>query len=50
MKDVVNHYDYHATLLHLFGLDHEHLSYKRAAQEETLTDGQDARVVEEILA
>ena len=50
VKDVVNHYDYHATLLHLFGLDHEHLSYKRAAREETLTDGQNARVVEEILA
>ncbi len=50
VKDVVNHYDYHATLLHLFGLDHEHLSYKRTTREETLTDGQNARVVEEILA
>ena len=25
VQDVVNHYDYHATLLHLFGLDHQRL-------------------------
>ena len=50
VENVVNHYDYHATLLHLFGLDHTQLTYKRAAQEQTLTDGQKARVVREILA
>ena len=50
IQDVVNHYDYHATLLHLFGLDHTQLTYKRAAQEQTLTDGQMAHVVKEILA
>ena len=50
VKDVVNHYDYHATLLHLFGLDHARLTYKRAAREQTLTDGQPGRVVKEMLA
>lgn len=50
VENVVNHYDYHATLLHLFGLNHTQLTYKRAAQEQTLTDGQKARVVREILA
>jgi hypothetical protein len=48
--DVVNHYDFHATLLHLFGLDHRRLVYMRNGQEWTLTDNQPARVVSEILA
>jgi len=50
VSDVVNHYDYHATLLRQFGLDHEQLVYKRSSREQSLTDGQPARVVEEILA
>jgi len=50
VTNVVNHYDYHATLLHLFGLDHEQLTYERANQKQTLTDGQKAKVVKEILA
>ncbi|HEY7117127.1 MAG TPA: DUF1501 domain-containing protein [Tepidisphaeraceae bacterium] len=50
VKDVVNHFDYHATLLNLFGLDHERLVYKRNGQKLTLTDGQVARVVRELLA
>ena len=49
-ENVVNHYDYHATLLHLLGLDHTLLTYKRASTEHSLTDGQGARIVEEILA
>ena len=50
VENVVNHYDYHATLLNQFGLDHSHLVYKRNAQDQTLTDGQGGRVVQEILA
>ncbi len=50
VTDVVNHYDLHATLLHLFGLDHERLTYKRNGREATLTDGQPARVVKDLLA
>ena len=49
IKDVVNHYDYHATLLHLFGLDHKKVVYKRNGLEQSLTDGQAARVVNELL-
>ncbi|MCH7688074.1 MAG: DUF1501 domain-containing protein [Planctomycetes bacterium] len=49
VEDVVNHYDYHATLLHLFGLDHAQLIYKRNGREQTLTDGQPSRIVSEIL-
>jgi hypothetical protein len=48
--DIVNHYDFHATLLHLFGLDHRRLVYMRNGQEWTLTDNQPARVVSQILA
>jgi hypothetical protein len=47
---VVNHYDYQATLLHLFGLDHRRLIYARNNQQMTMTDNQPARVVEDILA
>ena len=47
--NVVNHYDYHATLLHLFGLDHRRLVFPRNGQEQTLTDGQPCRIVHEIL-
>jgi hypothetical protein len=48
--DVVNHYDLQATLLHLFGLDHAKLAYHHNGRELTLTDGQPARVVREVLA
>jgi uncharacterized protein (DUF1501 family) len=47
--DVVTHNDYHATLLHLFGLDPERLTYKRNGMEQSLVDGQPCRVVRDIL-
>ncbi|MEM7393389.1 MAG: DUF1501 domain-containing protein, partial [Verrucomicrobiota bacterium] len=50
VEGMVQHYDYHATLLHLFGLDHQQLIYKRGGRERTLTEGREARVVREILA
>jgi len=50
VENVVNHYDYHATLLHLFGLDPERLVYLRNGREQSLLDGQPGRVVREILA
>lgn len=50
VKDIVHHYDWHATLLNCFGLDHTQLTYKRNGTNASLTDGQDARVVKEILA
>jgi hypothetical protein len=50
VKDVVTHSDYHATLLHLFGLDPAKLSFKLNALPHSLVDGQPARVVQEILA
>ena len=53
MKAVVNPVspnDYHATLLHLFGLDHNRLVYYHNGQEQLLTDKKPARVIKDILA
>ena len=50
VKDVVNHYDYHATLLHLFGLKPEELTFKRNGQEQSLIMNPEAKVVEGLLA
>ncbi len=49
VRDVVHHYDWHATLLHCFGFEHTNLTYLRNGTATSLTDGQDARVVKEIL-
>ena len=42
--------DWHATILHLLGLDHERLVYERNGLGERLTHQFEARVVREILA
>lgn len=47
--DPVSPNDYHATLMHLFGLDHSALTYHQNGQEQRLTDGKPCRVVKEIL-
>lgn len=50
VDNVVNHFDYHATVLRLFGLDHKQLIFKRNNQDQTLIDGQPGSVVDELLA
>jgi hypothetical protein len=50
VKDVVNHYDWHATLMHCFGFDHEKFGFLRNGANMTLTDAQGARVVHDLLA
>jgi hypothetical protein len=50
VEDIVNHYDYHATLLHLLGFDHQKLIYKRNSQALSLTNNQGAEVIKELLA
>jgi hypothetical protein len=49
VEDIVTHHDYHATLLHLFGLDTRRLVYVRNAQEQKLV-GEEGKVVEKLLA
>ncbi len=50
VKDIVHHYDWHATLLHLFGMDHEKLTYLRNGVEMKLTDNQGGQVIKKLLA
>ena len=50
VENVVNHYDYHATLLHLFGLDPDRLVYEQNGRQRKLTEKHPGRIVQEILA
>ena len=45
----VSHFDYHATLLHLFGLDPQRLTFSRNGQEQSLLDKQPGKIVDAIL-
>jgi uncharacterized protein (DUF1501 family) len=49
VENVVNHFDYHATLLHLFGLAPEQVEFSRPTGTGSLLDGQEGRIVAEIL-
>ena len=48
-KSPVHVHDFHATILHLMGLDHERLTYRSSGRDYRLTDVH-GRVVKEILA
>ena len=48
-KDVLTLHDFHATILHLLGLDHERLSYYHNGIERRLTDVH-GHVVKEVIA
>jgi hypothetical protein len=50
VKDRVGIQDWHATILHLLGMDHKKLVFKRNGLDEKITHTHSARVVEEILA
>jgi len=49
VENVVNHFDYHATLLDQFGITADQLTFKRGGREETLLDGQPGKIVDGIL-
>ena len=49
VRDRVSVPDFHATMLHLLGLDHEHLTVRNNGLEERLTGVNECRVVKEIL-
>lgn len=48
IENVVEHHDYHATVLHLFGIDAEKLTFKQNNRERSLLAGK-GRVVRELL-
>ena len=47
---IVNHFDYHATLMHLFGFEADHLTFKQNGREQSLLDGQAGKIVHDLLA
>jgi hypothetical protein len=49
-EKIVNHFDYHATLLDLFGVEAGKLTFDRPGGPGSLLDGQPGRVVSELLA
>jgi hypothetical protein len=49
VADVVNHYDYHATLMYLFGLNPEQLSFRRANGTGSLLEGQPGQIISALL-
>ena len=50
VEDIVNHFDYHATLFNQFGLDAAEVTFKRNAREQTLLDGQPGKIVPGLLS
>jgi hypothetical protein len=50
VKDPVHVRDFHATLLHLMGIDHSRLSFKFQGLDQKLTGVVEANVVKDILA
>ncbi len=50
VENPVSVHDFHATILHLLGLHHQKLFFKRSGLEERLTGFEPPRVVTEILA
>ncbi len=50
VKDVVHVRDFHATLLHLFGIDHHRFSYKFQGLDARLTGVEPAHVIKPLLA
>lgn len=49
IKDPVHVHDFHATLMHLFGIDHERLTFKHQGRRYRLTDVH-GHVVQDVLA
>jgi hypothetical protein len=49
VENIVTPNDFQATVLQLFGLDHNRLVYHANGREQRLIDGRNARIVREIL-
>ena len=50
VEDIVNHYDYHHTLFHLFGLDPEALHFEHNGQKRRLIQPDQSKVITKLLA
>lgn len=49
IEDIVHHYDWLATVLHQFGLDHNQVKFRVGPQEIKLVEQADARVIHKLL-
>ena len=49
VKDPVHVRDFHATILHLLGIDHERFTYKHQGLDQRLTGVEDAKVIHDLL-
>jgi hypothetical protein len=50
IKDPVNVRDFHATVLHLLGIDHERFTFRSQGLDQKLTGVESARVIPELMA
>ena len=50
IKDPVKVHDFHATILHLLGFNHERLTYRYQGLDQRLTGVEPSKVVKELLA
>ena len=50
VKDPVHIHDFHATVLHLLGFDHERFTYRYQGLDQKLTGVEPARVIRELIA
>jgi hypothetical protein len=50
VKDPVHIRDFHATVLHLLGIDHERFSYRHQGLDQKLTGVEPAQVIRELVA
>jgi hypothetical protein len=50
IKDPVHVHDFHATVLHLLGIDHERFTYRYQGLDQRLTGVEPAKVVKELVA
>jgi hypothetical protein len=50
VKDPVHIHDFHATVLHLLGFDHEQFTYRYQGLDQKLTGVEPAKVIKELLA
>jgi hypothetical protein len=49
VKDPVNVHDFHATLLHLLGIDHEQFTYKYQGLDQKLTGVEPSKIIKELM-
>jgi uncharacterized protein (DUF1501 family) len=49
VENIVNHFDYHATLLHLFGLDADRVTFQRPTGPDGLVKVEEGKIVWDIL-